>query len=160
MLSIPKQETAMRARTFAMSFGLIGALLSAPAASAGSVTTIRIDVTLGGAETFTATGVLLCPSGTAVSDPQFVAGSGAKGKGVATFHRVETLTCADGSGSFKLLVDAAANRTVGGTVGGFAVGRGTLDYVGLHGGGSLRSTPKPDGSGTIDVYTGMLTIVG
>lgn len=150
----------MRARTFAMSFGLIGALLTAPVVSAGTVTTIRIDVSFGGAETFTTTGVLLCPSGTAVSGPQFEAGSGAKGRGVTTFHLVETLTCADGSGSFKLLVDAAANPTSAGTVGGFAVGRGTLDYVGLHGGGSLRSTPKPDGSGTIDVYTGMLTIVG
>jgi hypothetical protein len=38
-----------------MTFGLIGALLTAPVVSAGSVTTIRIDVTLGGAETFTAT---------------------------------------------------------------------------------------------------------
>jgi hypothetical protein len=150
----------MRARAFAMSFGLIGALLTPPIVAAGSVTTIRIDVTFGGIETFTTTGGLLCPSGTAISDPQFVAGFGAKGRGVGTFHLVKTLTCADGSGTFKLLVDAAANPTSDGTVGGFAAGRGTLDYAGLHGGGSLSGTGKPDGSGVIDVYSGMLTIVG
>ena len=149
----------MRARTFAIAFGLIGGLLAAPTVAAGSATTIRIDVTFGGAETFTTSGGLLCPSGSAVSDPQFVAGFGAKGRGVATFHTVKTLTCADGSGTFKLLVDAAANPTSAGTVGGFAVGRGTADYAGLRGGGSLRGTAKPDGSGIVDVYTGMLTIV-
>jgi hypothetical protein len=152
------QEWAMRARTFAMSIGLIGVLLAAPTVAAGSVATIRIDVTFGGAETFTTTGRLLCPSGSAVSDPQFVAGFGAKGRGVHTFHSVKTLTCADGSGTWKLLVDSAANRTSAGTVGGFAAGHGTLDYAGLHGGGSLRGTAKPDGSGLVEIYTGMLTI--
>jgi hypothetical protein len=150
----------MRARTIAMTIGLLGALLTAPTAAAGSVTTITIDVTFGGAETFTTTGGLLCPFGSSVSDQTLVAGFGSKGLGVGTFHVVKTLTCADGSGTFKLLVDAAGSPTSDGTVGGFAAGQGTLDYTGLHGGGSLQGTSKADGSGIIDIYTGILTIAG
>jgi hypothetical protein len=149
----------MRARRLAALIGVAAAALWAPGASAAiPVTTITINVVFGGTETFTATGGVVCDSGTAVSDPAFFTGGGAQGRGVLTFHLVKTLTCDDGSGTFKLLVDAAAAPNSGGTVGGFAAGRGTGDYVGLRGGGSLVGTGFPDGGGLTDVYTGRLRI--
>jgi hypothetical protein len=149
----------MRARRLAVLIGIAGAALWAPVASAAiPVTTITINSVFGGTETFTATGGVVCDSGTAVTDPIFFAGGGIQGRGVFTFHLVKTLTCDDGSGTFKLLVDASAVPISGGTIGGFAAGQGTGDYVGLHGGGSLVGTSFPDGSGITDVYTGRLTI--
>jgi hypothetical protein len=149
----------MRARRFAVMIGIAAAALWAPVASAAiPVTTITIESTFGGAETFTATGGVVCDSGVAVTDPIFFAGGGVYGSGVFTFHLVKTLTCDDNSGTFKLLVDAAASPTSGGTVGHFAAGEGTGAYVGLHGGGSLVGTSYPDGTGITDVYTGRLTI--
>ncbi len=149
----------MRARRFGVVIGIAAAALWAPAASAAiPVTTITINSVFGGTETFTATGGVVCDSGTAVTDPIYFAGGGIQGRGVFTFHLVKTLTCDDGSGTFNLLVDAAASPTSGGTVGGFAAGQGTGDYVGLRGGGSLVGTSFPDGSGITDVYTGRLTI--
>ena len=149
----------MRARRFGVVIGIAAAALWAPVASAAvPVTTITLTAVFGGTETFTATGGVVCDSGTAVTDPFFFAGFGRQGRGVGTFHLVKTLTCDDGSGTFKLLVDAAASPNSGGTVGGFAAGQGTGDYVGLHGGGSLVGTGFEDGSGITDVYTGRLTI--
>jgi hypothetical protein len=152
----------MRARRFGVAIGLATALLGAPAASAAPppVTTITIEVIFGGPETFSATGGVVCESGTAVSDPASATFGGAKNRGVFTFHLVKTLTCADGSGTFKLLVNAATSPNSPGTVGGFAAGRGTGDYAGLHGGGRLVGTAYPDGSGLTDVYTGRLHISG
>lgn len=153
------REDAMRARRLAVLVGIAGAALWAPVATAAvPVTTITIEAVFGGPESFTATGGVVCSSGTSVSDPSFIAGGGRQGRGVFTFHVVKTLTCDDGSGTFKLLVNAAGSPTSSGTVGGFAAGRGTGDYVGLHGGGSLVGTTHPDGSGITDVYTGRLTI--
>jgi hypothetical protein len=145
----------MRARRIGAVIGILGALLATPPASAATETTITIDVVFGGSETFTATGGVVCDSGTATTEG-FVRGGGNQGKGVFTFHVVKTLTCDDGSGTFKLLVDAAASPTSPGTVGGFAAGGGTDDYVGLHGGGSLVGTATE--TGITDVYWGMLTI--
>ena len=154
----------MRARKFAALIGIAAATLWAPVASAAvPVTTIRIEVVFATEteeqmETFTATGGVVCESGTAVTDPVFVAGFGRQGRGAGTFHLVKTLTCDDGSGTFKLLVNAGASPTTSGTIGGFAAGRGTGAYVGLHGGGSLVGTFYPDGSGITDIYTGRLKI--
>ena len=150
----------MRILRLGSTIGVLLALLVAPMASAAAppTTVITIDVVFDVAETFTATGGVICDSGTAVTDPVFVAGFGRMGRGVGTFHLVKTLTCDDGSGTFKLLVDAAAAPSSPGTLGGFAVGRGTGDYTGLRGGGSLVGTAT-DG-GIIDVYTGNLRIVG
>lgn len=149
----------MRARRFGAVIGIAAAALWAPVASAAiPVTTITINSVFGGVETFTATGGVVCHSGTAVTDPIYFAGGGVQGRGVFTFHLVKTLTCDDGSGTFELLIDAAASPNSGGTVGGFAAGQGTGDYVGLRGGGSLVGTSFPDGSGITDVYTGRLTI--
>lgn len=150
----------MRARRIGASIGILGALLAAPSAAAAPppVTTITIEVVFGGTETFTATGGVVCDSGTAVSDPQFGTFGGSKNRGVFTFHVVKTLTCADQSGTFKLLVDVSTNPNSPGTVGGFAAGGGTGDYVGLRGGGQLVGTAEPDGNGITDVYTGILRI--
>jgi hypothetical protein len=151
----------MRARRFGIAIGLATAMLGAPAAwAAPPVTTITIDVTFGGPETFTATGGVVCASGTAVSDPVFQTFGGARNRGVFTFHLVKTLTCDDESGTFKLLVNAATSPNSPGTVGGFAAGRGTGAYAGLHGGGRLVGTAFEDGSGLTDVYTGRLHIAG
>lgn len=149
----------MRARRIGATIGILGALLATPMASAaaGTASVITIDVIFDGPEVFTATGGVVCASGTATTEG-FANFGGRLNRGVFTFHIVKTLTCNDGSGTFKLLVDAAASRRSPGTVGGFAAGEGTGDYVGLHGGGSLIGTGFPDGSGITDVYTGMLTI--
>ncbi len=149
----------MRARRTGIALGLIGSMLWAPAAFAAPppVTTITIDVTFGGPETFTATGGVVCAAGTSESGPTIIAGGGRRGGGVLTFHVVKTLTCPDG-GTFKLLVNATSSPTSPGTVGGFAAGQGTGAYEGLHGGGQLVGTRRPDGSGITDVYTGRLHI--
>ena len=150
----------MRARRIAIALGLASSVLWAPiGAEAAGISTITIVVSFapGSIETFTTTGGLLCPSGTATTDG-FAAGGGSKGNGVLTYHLVKTLTCENGDGTFKLLVDAARSPNSGGTVGGFAAGQGTGDFVGLHGGGSLQGTSFPDGSGITDLYRGHLTI--
>ena len=150
----------MRARRIGATIGILGALLVVPSAAAAlPVTTITLEVDfVAETETFTATGGVICESGTAVSDPQFATFGGRFNRGVFTFHLVKTLTCADGSGTFKLLVNAATNPNSPGTVGGFAAGRGTGDYVGLHGGGQLVGTFFSDGTGITDIYAGRLQI--
>jgi len=152
----------MRAHRLGIAGGLLAASLLAPAASAAPppVTTITIEAIFGGVETFTATGDVVCDTGTAVTDPFFGTFGGSTNRGVFTFHLVKTLTCEDGSGTFKLLVDASTSPNSPGTVGGFAAGHGTDDYAGLHGGGHLVGTAYPDGSGITDVYTGLLHIEG
>ena len=155
----------MRAARIGAVIGVLGALIAAPsvATAAPTATTISIHIVFPPpntndppTETFTTTGGLLCPSGTAVSDPFFQTFGGRANRGVFTFHLVKTLTCDDGSGTFKILVDAGSNPTSPGTIGGFATGHGTGEYVGIHGGGSLVGTYF-DG-GLDDLYTGRLTI--
>jgi hypothetical protein len=149
------KEDAMRKARIGAVIGILGALIAAPTVSAAPTeTTISIHVVFGGTETFTTTGGLLCPSGTAVSDPFFQTFGGRRDNGNFTFHLVKTLTCSDQTGTFKILVDAAS--TPSGTVGGFAAGIGTGDYVGLHGGGHLVGTGFA--GGLDDLYTGNLTI--
>jgi hypothetical protein len=135
--------------------GLVAALALAPVAlAAPPETTIVIDIEFGVSETFTATGGVVCDSGTAVTDPVFIAGFGRQERGVGTFHLVKTLTCDDGSGWFQLLVNAAGTRTSDGTVGGFSVVGGSEAYASLRGGGQILGTFT--GTGIIDVYTGYL----
>lgn len=147
----------MRVSRFGLAIGMLIALALAPTASAAAppVTVLQIDIVFGVSEDFTATGGVLCDSGTAVTDPIFAAGFGAKGRGVGTFHLIKTLTCDDGSGTFQILVDASTAPTSPGTIGGFAVVGGTGDYTGLHGAGSLVGTAT--NGGIIDVYMGRLT---
>jgi hypothetical protein len=149
----------MHARRIGVAIGILGVLLAAPsAAAAPPVTTITLDAVFGVSESFTATGGVVCDSGTSVSDPEFGTFGGSKNRGVFTFHVVKTLTCDDGSGTFKLLVDVSTSPNSPGTVGGFAAGQGTGDYEGLHGGGRIVGTAYPDGSGITDVYRGRLLI--
>ncbi len=147
----------MRARRFAVLFGLVAVLAWAPTTSAAvPVTTIDIDVTFGVTlEPFTTTGGVLCASGDAISDPVSIRGGGRQGRGNITFHLVKTMYCDNGD-TFKLLVDAV--RTPTGTVGGFAVGEGTGSLAGVHGGGSVVGTATGGGTGIHDDYTGRVTI--
>lgn len=150
----------MRMLRFGSIIGLLLALLAAPVANAATppTTVLTIDIVFDVSETFTATGGVICDSGTAVTDPVFVAGFGRMGRGQGSFHLIKTLTCDDGSGTFQILVNAATSPSSPGTLGGFAVVGGTGDYAGLRGAGSLVGTGTD--TGIIDVYTGMLRIVG
>ncbi len=129
---------------------------AATAARNAELMTISIDLD-SGLETFTTDSPLLCPSGVAVTDFERAAGFiGAAG----SFHLSKTLTCDDGSGTFRIRVDAATNFVVGdGTTGGWSVvpRSGTGAYVGLKGGGSVVGTnsdePPVD---LVDHYFGSL----
>ena len=146
----------MRARRLGLVLGLLGVLAVAPAASAAAPTTvIRIHIVFGVSETFWTDGSVVCATGSAVSDPVSVRGAGAQGRGIVTFHLIKTLTCADGSGTFQMLVNAAGTRTSPGTVGGFAVVGGTGAYTSLTGAGTVAGTGF-DG-GIDDVYVGHLS---
>ena len=148
----------MRARRIGLGLGLLATLLVAPTATAATpLTVLTIDVNFENGETFTATGGVLCDSGTAVTDPVFAAGGGRKGRGVLSFHLIKTLTCDDRSGTFMIRVDAATAPTSPGTIGGFAVVGGTGDYSSLHGAGSIVGTAYGDGAGILDVYRGRLS---
>ena len=78
----------MRMFRLGTTIGVLLALLVAPMASAAAppTTVLTIDVVFEGQETFTASGGVICESGTAVTDPVFVAGFGRMGRGVGTFH--------------------------------------------------------------------------
>ncbi|HEY3164974.1 MAG TPA: hypothetical protein VGJ71_11470 [Candidatus Limnocylindrales bacterium] len=102
-------------------------------------------------ETFTATGGVVCPSGTATTDFKGFGGGPVAG----SFHLTKTLVCADASGSFTIEVNAATVFGSPTDQGGWAVLSGTGAYGTLRGGGNLVGTYVPDG--IIDVYTGSLT---
>ena len=150
----------MRARRIGAAIGIVGALVVAPAVSAGPPveSTITIDVNFDtGDEVFWTTGGVLCDSGTATTEG-FANFGGRKNRGTFTFHIVKTLTCDNDEGTFKLLVDAASSPNSPGTIGGFAVGQGTGDMTGIRGGGHLVGTAYEVGNGIVDLYRGNLTI--
>ena len=124
-------------------------LMVAPAVSAGGRTTITLDSSASG-ETFTTTGSILCPSGTAETFFHHFGGGDVAG----SFHLFKELTCTDGSGTFIIKVNAATVFGSPTDQGGWSVVSGTIDYVGLNGGGNLVGTYY-DG-GIIDLYTGVL----
>ena len=126
-------------------------LLVAPmsVAAAGSTT---ITINSFATETFTATGGVVCPSGTATTDFRKFGGGPVAG----SFHLTKELVCDDGSGSFTIVVNAA---TVFGSPtdnGGWAVLGGTGQYSSLHGGGNVVGTYVE--AGIIDRYTGSLKV--
>jgi hypothetical protein len=130
---------------------------TAAGVQAGKAVLIELQIDFdSGLETFTTDSPLLCPEGEATSDFHFGAGNfGAAG----TFHLNKLLVCDDGSGSFVIRVDAAANFVVGaGTTGGWSVvpGSGTGDYVGLVGGGHVVGVNQTGGGPVdlIDYYSG------
>ena len=139
-----------RSMAFAAVAGLL--LLAVPgAAVAGNNTVITINSVSSG-ETFTATGGVVCPDGTATTDFKKFGGSGQSRAG--SFHLTKTLDCADGSGSFTIVVNAATVFGSPTDQGGWAVLSGTDDYATLSGGGRLVGTYVPDG--IIDSYSGSL----
>jgi hypothetical protein len=140
----------MRPRILSLGVGLVAALavVASPVAAGGRVE-ITLDVNFGtGVETFTAEGAF-CPDGDAVT-----LGSRATGRGATVFHVVKELTCADGSGTLLIRLDAPFIGVRGGTIGGWRVLDGTGDYAGLAGGGQIVGTGTP--TGIVDVYTGQL----
>jgi len=138
----------------AVAVGAIAALvvLAAPASSmAGSMTVITLDSFESG-ETFTATGGVVCPDGTATTG--FKNFGGSPNSHAGSFHLTKTLECAGGSGSFTIEVDAATVFGSPGDQGGWGVLSGTGAYATLSGGGNLVGTYVTDG--IIDTYTGSL----
>jgi hypothetical protein len=125
-------------------------LMAAPAASAASGSTTITLNSFSSGETFTATGGVVCPAGTATTDFHKFGGGGAAG----SFHLTKTLVCTDGSGSFTIEVNAATVFGSPTDQGGWGVLDGTDAYASLSGGGNLVGTYVPDG--IIDVYTGSL----
>jgi len=131
---------------------LVSLLLAVPVTmAAASETTITLDSTPV-QETFTATGDVLCESGTAETFG-FHFGGGPK---TGTFHLFKTLTCDDGSGTFTIGVQAKVIFGAPTDNGGWWVVSGTDDYSTLRGGGSLVGTYYE--GGIIDVYTGMVAL--
>ena len=118
--------------------------------------TITIDFEVG--ETFTATGPVLCPSGSAVSTQDHFGGNF---RVVGTFHLTKLLTCDnDPENTFTIKVDAGNTFKKGMTTGGWSVVSGTGDYSGLRGGGNIVGIAQ-DGGGAgvvdlIDHYTGQV----
>ena len=137
---------------------LLGLTTGGTLGKGAEIMTIDIDLDTG-TETFAADHPLLCPSGDAETSVERTAGNFAA---AGTFHITKLMTCDDGSGTFVIRVDAAANFVVGaGTTGGWSVvpGSGTGDYAGLKGGGNIvginSDTPPVD---LVDHYFGSLRI--
>ena len=135
--------------------GTLAFAIAAPAQAAAGRVEITLDANFAAHnETFTAEGAF-CAVGTATTPPVRFAG---RGRGV-TFHLEKTLTCADGSGTLTIRVNAA---TIDGSPvdqGGWSVLAGTGAYAGVSGGGSLRGVYYDNGAGdagVIDHYVGRL----
>lgn len=135
-----------------LALALVAALAVAAPVQAAGATAVSIEVTgvFGGTETFTTTGGVLCPEGTATTEISRVTGSDRSAAG--SFHGEKTLVCADGTGTFTITFDAATVFGSPQDQGGWHVVGGTGDYVTLRGGGNLVGTYIPDG--IIDRFTG------
>ena len=141
----------MRPRITALAVGVVAALalVAAPASAAGGAVRITLDVNFGtGVEQFTATGAF-CPAGEAESFDTWVTGGGA-----TVFHLTKVFTCADGSGTLAIDLDAPFIGVKGGTIGGWRVTGGTGDYAGATGGGHLVGVGSP--TGIVDTYSGVV----
>jgi len=144
--------SSRRIRSAALTAAVGGLLLlAAPGGVAAGHNTV-ITLNSFAVETFTATGGVICASGTATTDFDHFGGSFASHAG--SFHLTKTLVCDDGSGSFTIEVNAATVFGSPGDQGGWAVLSGTDDYATLSGGGSLVGTYVPDG--IVDRYSGSL----
>jgi hypothetical protein len=131
--------------------GLLALALAAPASAASGRVEITLDANFATrVETFTAEGAF-CQAGTA-----FTPGVRFAGRGRAqTFHLHKILTCADGSGTLTILVNASTIAGSPTDQGGWSVVSGTGDWASTRGGGSLLGVYYPDG--VIDHYAGRLT---
>ncbi len=144
---------------------IMAAWLAAPASAiaGGPQSTITLDVAFVGdpppTPTFTTTGDVLCPAGTATQVPESFRVVG--GNHTSTFHLKYMFTCDDGSGTFTIRVQASGRICEPTDSGGWAVVGGTGAYEDLHGGGNLVGTLTPpddpcNATGIIDVYTGVV----
>jgi hypothetical protein len=136
-----------RIRAVAAAVILLAIVAPTTLAASGSTT---VTLNSFATETFTATGGVVCPSGTATTDFHKFGGGPVAG----SFHLTKTLVCTDGSGSFTIVVNAATVFGSPDDQGGWAVLSGTGAYATLHGGGNVVGTYVADG--IIDVYTGSL----
>lgn len=139
-----------RIRAVVAAASLVLLLVAPSAVAAKSMTVITLNSFA--IETFTATGGVVCPSGTATTDFHKFGGGPVAG----SFHLTKTLVCDDDSGSFTIEVNAA---TVFGSPtdnGGWGVLSGTDRYATLHGGGMIVGTYVEEG--IIDQYTGSLSL--
>jgi hypothetical protein len=131
---------------------VVALLLAAAPMSVLAATMTTITLNSVAVETFTTTGGVLCPSGTATTDFHHFGGGGAAG----TFHLTKTLVCDGGSGTFTIIVNAATTFDSPTDQGGWAVLSGTGDYSTLRGGGSVVGTYVV--AGIIDAYTGSVRL--
>jgi hypothetical protein len=96
---------AVRAAVAALAGVTVAALAGAGSALATTPTPVTIEVITASPEggTFTTSGGGLCPGGT-TTDQEF--GTGGQSGFQANFHDLKTFTCADGSGTFTVNVQA------------------------------------------------------
>jgi hypothetical protein len=142
----------LKQRFRVVAFVAVGLLLAAGPVGALGATKTTITLNSFAVETFTTTGGVLCPGGTATTAFHHFAGGGRAG----SFHLTKTLTCTDGSGSFTIAVNAATTDGSPTDQGGWAVLSGTGDYGTLSGGGNVVGTYVE--AGIIDLYTGSVRI--
>jgi len=118
---------------------LIGALPALAAASAPveAIIDVHQDFTQP-TGTFTAESELLCESGT-TSDLVRVTGNEVN----LNFHVLKTFTCADGSGTFTLRLQAHVMPCAANDWGSWSVAGGTGDYENLRGAGTVIGTYSP-----------------
>lgn len=138
-------------------FVVCAALLAAPAATASPPQAVTISSNLFFATesgTFTATGDVICPSGTIENVGTLFVGF-QSGRAAQILARHE-FTCADGSGSFVLQLTAALDFEDGTSEFGWSVLKGTGDYSKLHGTGA--GTGGPIAGGVHDDYSGAMHI--
>ena len=136
-------------------------IMTAPLpAQAAAAAPVSIDVVspFDGLTTFTASGGSLCASGTATV-VEF-RGTGSDHAAAFTFHLVRTFTCADGSGTFSLRIQAAVQPCDPTDAGAWVVVGGTGRYAGLRGAGTLVGDYYPtdacDAVGVVDHLSGMM----
>jgi hypothetical protein len=142
-------------RTLTLLAAMSALLMSAMPVSALTTADATIDVRSHFSEsagTFTADSALLCESGT-TSDVTTIAGNGR----TITFHNLKTFTCADGSGTFTLRLQAQVKPCDANTWGVWSVAGGTGDYEGLQGTGTLVGTYFPGDACTADGIDDHLT---
>ena len=129
-------------------------------AQAGTAAPVSIDADspFDGASTFTASGGGLCASGSVTNDS--FGGTGSDHATAFTFHLVKTYTCADGSGSFSLRIQAKVQSCDPTDAGAWAVVGGTGRFAGLRGAGTLVGNYYPtnacDAVGVVDHLSGMM----
>jgi hypothetical protein len=129
--------------------------------SAASATPVTIDARASfdsPVGTFTASGASFCESGTTSTSPGRVVGSNT----AITFHLTTTLTCADGSGSVTLRIQARVQPCDATDAGAWVVAGGTGEYERLRGAGTLVGTYFPGdvcgSEGIVDHFTGHLAL--